>query len=218
MTEQSFAAIDTFDATFGKTYAPFVGGGVQVLIHDKFFVEAQRVAVPPDRPARLPERRPGLPARHPTHRDHHACRNHRWLSISIAPVAAGPSVPRRRNRVVRVSGNVPVCPSPATMSIPGIQAFAANGAEFRGGIAGSDLPWTCRTPMCRYSRHRRGVSAGGGERPWRRRGPGQVCRWPLVACRPRSRLASRTAVIIDGDESKRAWSSLALPRARRDGD
>jgi hypothetical protein len=39
-TEQSFAAIDTFDATFGKTYGPFFGGGVQVVIHDSFFVEA----------------------------------------------------------------------------------------------------------------------------------------------------------------------------------
>jgi hypothetical protein len=38
-TEQSFAAIDTFDAIFGKTYAPFVGGGVQVVVHDQFFVE-----------------------------------------------------------------------------------------------------------------------------------------------------------------------------------
>jgi hypothetical protein len=39
-TEQSFAAIDTFDATFGKTYGPFFGGGVQVVIHDSFVVEA----------------------------------------------------------------------------------------------------------------------------------------------------------------------------------
>jgi len=39
-TEQSFAAVDTFDATFGKTYGPFFGGGVQVVIHDNFFVEA----------------------------------------------------------------------------------------------------------------------------------------------------------------------------------
>jgi opacity protein-like surface antigen len=39
-TEQSFAAIDTFDATLGKTYGPFFGGGVQLLIHDRFFVEA----------------------------------------------------------------------------------------------------------------------------------------------------------------------------------
>lgn len=38
-TEQSFAAIDTFDAIFKKTYAPFVGGGVQVLVHDRFFAE-----------------------------------------------------------------------------------------------------------------------------------------------------------------------------------
>jgi outer membrane protein W len=40
MTEQSFAAVDTFDATFGKTFFPFFGGGVQVLIHDNVFVEA----------------------------------------------------------------------------------------------------------------------------------------------------------------------------------
>ena len=39
-TEESFAAIDTFDATFGKTYGPFFGGGVQVVMHDSFFVEA----------------------------------------------------------------------------------------------------------------------------------------------------------------------------------
>jgi outer membrane protein W len=39
-TEQSFAAIDTFDATFGKTYFPFFGGGVQVVVNDRFFVEA----------------------------------------------------------------------------------------------------------------------------------------------------------------------------------
>jgi outer membrane protein W len=38
-TEQSFTAIDTFDATFGKTFAPFVGGGVQVVVHDGVFVE-----------------------------------------------------------------------------------------------------------------------------------------------------------------------------------
>ena len=39
VTEQSFAAIDTFDAVFGKTFAPFFGGGVQVVIADSFFVE-----------------------------------------------------------------------------------------------------------------------------------------------------------------------------------
>ncbi len=38
-TEQSFAAIDTFDAGFGKTYFPFFGGGVQVLIDDVYVVE-----------------------------------------------------------------------------------------------------------------------------------------------------------------------------------
>jgi outer membrane protein with beta-barrel domain len=38
-TEQSFAAIDTFDAAFGKTLFPFFGGGVQVVVHDGFFAE-----------------------------------------------------------------------------------------------------------------------------------------------------------------------------------
>ena len=38
-TEQSFAAVDTFDAVFGKTYFPFFGGGAQVVIHDRFFAE-----------------------------------------------------------------------------------------------------------------------------------------------------------------------------------
>ena len=38
-TEQSFAAIDTFDATFGRTYEPFFGGGGQLLFHDRVFVE-----------------------------------------------------------------------------------------------------------------------------------------------------------------------------------
>src|SRR5262249_13197984 len=35
-TVQSFAAIDTFDAVFGRTYEPFFGGGVQVLQGDYF--------------------------------------------------------------------------------------------------------------------------------------------------------------------------------------
>ena len=39
VTEQSFAATDTFDAVFGKTVLPFFGGGVQVVINDGFFVE-----------------------------------------------------------------------------------------------------------------------------------------------------------------------------------
>jgi outer membrane protein W len=38
-TEQSFAAIDTFDATFSKTYFPFFGGGVQVVFNDAIFAE-----------------------------------------------------------------------------------------------------------------------------------------------------------------------------------
>jgi hypothetical protein len=38
-TDQSFAAVDTFDAAFGKTYFPFLGGGVQVVVRDRFFAE-----------------------------------------------------------------------------------------------------------------------------------------------------------------------------------
>ena len=38
-TAQSFAAADTFDAVFGKTAFPFVGGGVQVVVKDSFFAE-----------------------------------------------------------------------------------------------------------------------------------------------------------------------------------
>jgi hypothetical protein len=38
-TEESFAAVNTFDAVFGHTYAPFFGGGLQVVFHDGFFVE-----------------------------------------------------------------------------------------------------------------------------------------------------------------------------------
>ncbi len=38
-TGQSFAATQTFNATFGKTFFPFFGGGVQVVVHDTFFVE-----------------------------------------------------------------------------------------------------------------------------------------------------------------------------------
>jgi outer membrane protein W len=38
-TDQSFAAVDTLDAAFGKTSFPFFGGGVQVLANDRFFAE-----------------------------------------------------------------------------------------------------------------------------------------------------------------------------------
>ena len=37
--EESFAAIDTFDAVFGHTYAPFFGGGLQVVFYGGFYVE-----------------------------------------------------------------------------------------------------------------------------------------------------------------------------------
>jgi outer membrane protein W len=38
-TVQSFTAIDTFDAVFGRSYDPFFGGGVQVVFQDRYFVE-----------------------------------------------------------------------------------------------------------------------------------------------------------------------------------
>jgi opacity protein-like surface antigen len=38
-SEESFIAIDTFNATFGRTVFPFFGGGVQVVVNDGFFVE-----------------------------------------------------------------------------------------------------------------------------------------------------------------------------------
>jgi opacity protein-like surface antigen len=36
---QSFTAIDTFDAVFGRSYDPFYGGGVQAVFGGKYFVE-----------------------------------------------------------------------------------------------------------------------------------------------------------------------------------
>jgi opacity protein-like surface antigen len=36
---QSFAAVDTFNAVFGRSYDPFFGGGVQVVFDDRFIVE-----------------------------------------------------------------------------------------------------------------------------------------------------------------------------------
>src|SRR5262249_19398163 len=36
---ESFAASETFDAVFGRTYQPFFGGGVQVLVDGTYFVE-----------------------------------------------------------------------------------------------------------------------------------------------------------------------------------
>jgi len=39
-TAQSFAASDTFDASFGKTVFPFFGAGIQVVVNGGFFVEA----------------------------------------------------------------------------------------------------------------------------------------------------------------------------------
>jgi outer membrane protein W len=36
---QAFAATETFDAVFGRSYDPFFGGGVQVVFEDKYFVE-----------------------------------------------------------------------------------------------------------------------------------------------------------------------------------
>jgi opacity protein-like surface antigen len=38
-TIQAFTAVDTFNAVFGRSYDPFFGGGVQVVVHDRFIVE-----------------------------------------------------------------------------------------------------------------------------------------------------------------------------------
>lgn len=38
-TVQGFSAVDSFNAVFGKSYEPFFGGGVQVVFHERFFVE-----------------------------------------------------------------------------------------------------------------------------------------------------------------------------------
>jgi len=38
-TEQAFAATKTFDAVFGRSRAPFFGGGVQVVLLDRIVVE-----------------------------------------------------------------------------------------------------------------------------------------------------------------------------------
>ena len=37
--ENAFAAVETFKAVFGKSYAPFFGGGLQVTFHGKYYVE-----------------------------------------------------------------------------------------------------------------------------------------------------------------------------------
>src|SRR3954452_9315642 len=38
-TIQGFSAVDSFDAVFGRSYEPFFGGGVQVVVHEQFLVE-----------------------------------------------------------------------------------------------------------------------------------------------------------------------------------
>jgi len=38
-TLESFTAVDTFAAVFGRSYERFLGGGVQVVVDDQYFVE-----------------------------------------------------------------------------------------------------------------------------------------------------------------------------------
>ena len=38
-SEEAFAAVATFKAIFGNSYAPFFGGGLQVAFHGKYYVE-----------------------------------------------------------------------------------------------------------------------------------------------------------------------------------
>ena len=37
--EEAFAAVETFTAVFGKSYAPFFGGGLQVAFNGKYYLE-----------------------------------------------------------------------------------------------------------------------------------------------------------------------------------
>ena len=39
VTEQSFAAKQSFKAIFGQSAAPFVGGGVELVLHDRFYID-----------------------------------------------------------------------------------------------------------------------------------------------------------------------------------
>jgi outer membrane protein W len=39
VTEESFSAIDTFNGAFGRSYAPFWGGGLQATLWDRYYVE-----------------------------------------------------------------------------------------------------------------------------------------------------------------------------------
>jgi hypothetical protein len=38
-TENAFAAVETFNAVLGQSYAPFFGGGLQVVFQGKYYVE-----------------------------------------------------------------------------------------------------------------------------------------------------------------------------------
>jgi hypothetical protein len=38
--EEAFAAVETFKAVFGRSYEPFFGGGLQVVFHGRYYVEA----------------------------------------------------------------------------------------------------------------------------------------------------------------------------------
>ena len=121
-TEQSFAAVDTFDAVFGKTYAPFFGGGVQVVVSDGFFVEltasrfrqtGERAFLSGGQAFKL-----GIPltatitpfevsARYP---------------LLAAEAAACATVRRGRLRIHSDTRKPPICRSPARTSTSGIPA------------------------------------------------------------------------------------------------
>ena len=218
-TEQSFAAVDTFDATFGKTYGPFFGGGAQLVVNDRFFAEiaisrfqetGSRAFINAGQAFNL-----GIP-----------------LTATITPIELTGgyrfrlrSLPKVRPyvaggiRVLRVSGDVPVRRRRGrrrhqTCRVP---------AEWRRGVspaaAGRPRDRRAVQPHSRHSRQRRRISAGGGERP--RRGGGAVQAGGGALIRLRGCAASawpRAGRIIDGDDTKRQRSSLAAPGAARDGD
>jgi hypothetical protein len=101
ITEQAFAAVDTFNATFGHSYGPFFGGGGQVLIHDRIVIEIGASRFQKDG---LPQQRGQLSAGDPADDNDYPARNHRRLSLPSG--SARPPVCRGRLRFVVIQGNL----------------------------------------------------------------------------------------------------------------
>ena len=216
-TEQSFAAVDTFDAMFGKTYGPFFGGGVQVVFNDASSSRSarrgssqtgERAFISGGKAFKL-----GIP-----------------LTATITPLEVTGGYRFRLRQLPRVRPYVA-----AGFGSYGYQEtsqFAEAGedvdtrhagfrAERRRGVPAAPAGSASRvdvqyTPRSGHPRHRRRLPAGGGDRPRRRGRAVQAGRGPLTLdAAPLGALRGR---IIDADDSKRQRSSLAAPGAARDGD